>query len=153
MLEVSVMTELELPSLLDIYSDPYIQRISHDHRPAIIVSSPNATYLAAKIDGVIVGAFLAIRENTTDINFHALLTKQAIHKSRELGKLCIDWAFAHNEVLRITGVIMQGLESAKNYALKLGFKLEGVKRDAFLKDGIPKNLYILGITRKEWSES
>jgi hypothetical protein len=149
MLEVSVMKKDELKELINIYSDPYIKQISHDHREANIVVHPNVTYLAAKINNEIVGAFLTIKINPTDIELHSLLTKKAIKHSRELGNLCIDWAFSFKEVQRVTANIFQGLEKAKNYCLKLGFIYEGTKRHAFLKDGKMVDMYILGITRKE----
>ncbi|MCK5023229.1 MAG: GNAT family N-acetyltransferase [Candidatus Aenigmarchaeota archaeon] len=139
----------ELKELINIYSDPYIKQISHDHREANIIVHPNVTYLAAKINNKIVGAFLAIKTNPTEIELHSLLTKKAIKHSRELGSLCIDWAFSFTEVQRVTANIIQGLEKAKNYCLKLGFVHEGTKRDALLKNGKLKDVYILGITRKQ----
>lgn len=151
MLEVAEMKEDELQELFDIYADPYIRRIEHDHRTASIVIHPQATYLAAKINNKIVGAFLAIRQNPTDINLHALLKKEAIGKSRELGKLCIDWAFSNEGITRVTAYVLEGLEQAKNYCLKLGFVYEGKKRNAVLKNGKTLDLYILGITREDWS--
>ncbi len=151
MLEVSVMKNDELKELINIYSDPYIKQISHDHREANIIVHPNVTYLAAKVNNEIVGAFLAIKLNPTDIELHSLLTKKAIKHSRELGKLCIDWAFSFKDVQRVTANVMQGLEKAKNYCLKLGFIYEGTKRNACLKDGKLIDLHILGITRQDRS--
>jgi hypothetical protein len=153
MLEVSIMKESELHELLDIYSDPYISKIGHDHRPASIVVHPRVVYLSAKINDKIVGAFLAIRQTATDMHLHSLLKKEALPKSRELGKMCIDWAFSSNkEIQRVTANIIEGLEQAKNYCLKLGFVYEGRLRKAIAKDGKKLDIHILGITREEWSE-
>jgi hypothetical protein len=149
MLKVEVMKESELPELFKIYSDPYIKKISHDHMEAGIISHPNAIYLSAKINDEIVGAFLAIRTSFIELELHSLLTKKALHKSRELGQLFLDWAFSNNDTYRVTVPIMQGLEKAKNYCIKSGMKLEGVKRDAIMKNKKLRDLYILGMTKKE----
>lgn len=149
MLTVEVMKVSELPELLKIYSDPYIKKISHDHNEAGIISHPNATYLSAKIDGIIVGAFLAVRVSFVELEVHSLLTKKALHKSRELGQLFINWSFSDKNILRLTSKVMQGLEMVKNYCIKQGFKLEGIKRNGCLKNGKPTDIYMLGLTREE----
>jgi RimJ/RimL family protein N-acetyltransferase len=52
--------------------------------------------------------------------------------------------------LRVTVYIIEGLEAAKNFALKLGFKNEGCRRCACVQGGIVKDVYVLGMTRQEW---
>ena len=67
-----------------------------------------------------------------------------------MGKAFLDWAFTANPIARVTAYIIQGLETAKNYGLKLGMKYEGCRRNACLQNGVLKDVYILGITREEW---
>lgn len=136
--------------LLDLYSDPYITRVGHDHRPAAPISHPLVTYLSASVNGEFVGAFMAIQQTAVEIDLHALLKKSAVLHSRKIGKEVIRWAFESRPILRITAYVIEGLESAKNYCLKLGMTMEGFRRDACVQHGKIKGVYILGMTRAEW---
>jgi hypothetical protein len=135
--------------LMEVYSDPYISRIGHDHRPAAPIQHPNATYLSAWVDGKFSGAFIAIKASPVELELHALLKKSAIKQSRHLGLSFLAWAFAQ-PILRVTAYIIQGLETAKNYCIKLGFKIEGCRRCACLQNGVVKGVYVLGMTRQDW---
>jgi hypothetical protein len=136
--------------LLEVYADPYINKVGHDHRRATPIINPQVTYLSAWIDNNFAGAFMAIRFSTLEFELHSLLKKSSLPYSRELGYKFLDWAFSHDSVQRVTAYIIAGLESAKNYCLKLGFKNEGCRKDACMQGGILKDVYILGMTRKDW---
>ena len=136
--------------LSDLYDDSYIQRISYDDRPASPISHPLASYVSAFINNVFAGAFLLIRSSRHEVEIHALLLKSAVAYSRELGKMIIERVFKYKDVMRITALVLEGLESVKNYCLKLGFELEGIKRSVCLKGGRPTDLYILGLLRQDW---
>jgi len=151
---MSVVTEgITKGHLLEVYSDPYITaKIGHDHRPAAPIDHPSVTYLTATVGGRFAGAFMAIRFSSTEIELHSLLHKSAIKHSRDLGCAFLAWAFAR-PILRVTAYIIEGLESARNYCIKLGFKEEGRRRAACVQGGIAKDIYILGMTRTDWSKS
>jgi hypothetical protein len=136
--------------LLEVYSDPYITKIGHDHRPAAYIKHPLVSYLSAWINGIFAGAFIAIRFSPIEIELHALLKKSSLKHSRSLGMACLEWAFS-KPIQRVTAYIIEGLESAKNYCLKLGFKEEGRRRSACMQGGIVKDIYVLGMTRQDWS--
>ena len=53
--------------------------------------------------------------------------------------------------MRLTGYIREGIQTAVNHCLKMGFKYEGFRRDALLVNGELKGIHILGLTRREWS--
>jgi len=135
--------------LLEVYQDPYIARVGHDHRPAAPIDHPNATYLSAWVGDSFAGAFLVIKQSAVELELHALLKKSALKQSRDLGMSCLAWAFAQ-PILRVTAYIIEGLEAVKNYCLKLGFKLEGCRRNACVQNGVIKDVYVLGMTRQEW---
>lgn len=135
--------------LMEVYSDPYTTRVGHDHRPAAPIQHPNATYLSAWVGGSFAGAFIAIKQSAVELELHALLKKSALKQSRHLGVACLAWAFAQ-PILRVTAYIIEGLESAKNYCIKLGFKEEGRRRCACVQGGIVKDVYVLGMTRQDW---
>lgn len=136
--------------LAEVYADPYIARIRHDSSKPGPVLHPLATYYSATVNGAFAGVFLVIRYSLREIEIHALLLKKAVKWSRELGELVIDEAFSHPEVLRITAHILADLVSAKNYCLKLGFKMEGVRRAACVKNGKITDVHMLGLLRNEW---
>jgi hypothetical protein len=150
MLLATVTEGITTEHLAQVYSDPYIDRVGHDHRAAAPVFHVNATYLSAWSGGVFCGAFLAIRQSPVELELHSLLKRSAVMQSRELGKAFLSWAF-DMPILRVTAYIIQGLESAKNYCLKLGFKHEGTRRSACMQGGRVKDIYCLGMTRDDWS--
>jgi RimJ/RimL family protein N-acetyltransferase len=136
--------------LSDVYSDPYITKVGHDHRASTPINHPNVTYLSAWVGDTFAGAFMAIKFSALEIEWHSFLKKTSIPYSRALGKSFLDWAFTASPIARVTAYIIQGLETAKNYGLKLGMKYEGCRRNACLQNGVLKDVYILGITREEW---
>jgi hypothetical protein len=150
-LHMSVVTEgITKGHLLEVYSDPYITKIEHDHRPAAHIDHPAVTYLSAWIGSTFAGAFMAVRFSPIEIELHALLKRSAIKHSRALGNACLQWAFSQ-PIQRVTAYIIEGLEAAKNYCIKLGFKEEGRRRSACVQGGIVKDVYVLGMTRLDWS--
>ena len=147
---VSVTESITDEHLLEVYADPYINKIGHDHRPAAPIIHPNVTYLSAWIGKTFAGAFMVIKQSAVELELHSLLKKSSIKESRKLASKCLAWAFAH-PILRVTVYIIEGLEAAKNFALKLGFKNEGCRRCACVQGGIVKDVYVLGLTRQDWS--
>lgn len=150
MVELLITEGITEEHLQEIYSDPYILNVGHDQRPAAYIDHPNLKYLSAWISGKFAGAFMAIKFNALEYELHSLLKKTSIKYSRYLGKLFIDWAFSHDSVTRVTAYVIEGLGTAKNYCLKLGFIYEGAKRDACIKEGKIRKIHMLGITRAEW---
>lgn len=153
MTDIALTEGISERNLQAVYADPYIARIGHDHRPAAPVRHPLVTYLTATVNGAFAGAFMAVQANANELELHALLKKSFLRHSRALGAACLRWAFESRPVLRVTAYIIEGMESVRNYCLKLGMTLEGFKRDACLKHGTPKGIYILGMTRRDWSKA
>lgn len=142
-----------LDTLTGLFKDPYIAKIGHDHRALAPIQHPHVKYLSAKLDGQQVGAFMIVESGFVEIDIHAMLSKQAIEYSRDFGRLCLIWAFAQKHINRVTAYIIEGLGSAKNYCLKLGFKNEGMRREACLKNGRLVGVHVLGMTRRDWEQA
>lgn len=153
------MPLLELQPLADqgalasLFLDPYIARVGHDDRPAAPIAHPHVHYLGARVDGDLVGAFMIIESGFIEVDVHALLTRRALPHSRELGRLCLAQAFANLQIERVTAYVIEGLTTARNYCLKLGFQPEGFRRSACRQQGHLLGVHILGITRSEWEKS
>jgi hypothetical protein len=143
------MYELEM-----LYSDPYIAKVGHDHRPAGFIDHPRAQYYSAYVDGEFAGAFLAIRVSAIELDVHSLLKREFVRQSRELGKMFFRECFSDREIQRITAKVIDGFQCALNYCLKLGFTYEGAMRGAIYQSGVPKSVHILGMLRgeKEWAQ-
>jgi Acetyltransferases, including N-acetylases of ribosomal proteins len=151
LLELQPLTDIG--TLDEIYRDPYIARVGHDHRPAAPVIHPAAHYLGAYADGQLVGSFLVIESGFIETDVHALLTRRALPHSRELGRMCLHYIFFNPSIERITAYVIDGLTAARNYCLKLGFKSEGFRRAACVQNGVLLGIHTMGMTRNDWKES
>lgn len=150
MAELSITEGIAPEHLAEVYSDAYIARVGHDQRPFGPVIHQLATYVSAWIDGAFAGAFLAIRATSVEIDMHALLFRRSVKHSRELGRMFLAWCF-ERPIFRVTAQIIEGLELAVNYGLKIGFKREGFKPAMCTQNGALRGAHILGITRADWS--
>lgn len=152
MANIKITEGISEEHLADIYSDPYILRaINNDYSPSGPVIHPLIRYFSTWIDGSFSGAFVVVEFSWVEWDLHSLLKKSAIKHSRALGRAFINHVFSINtELLRLTAYVIEGLESARNYCLRLGFKYEGTRRSAFLVNGEPKDCYILGLLKSEW---
>ena len=135
-----------------LYADPYISRVGHDHRPAAYIDHPEVHYTGAHVDGVLVGAFVVVESGWIEHDVHAILTRRALRWSRDLGAMMLAQMFDNPMLQRITAQVIEGLESARNYCLRLGFRLEGFRRDAVMVGGRLRGVYMLGLTRRDWTE-
>ena len=151
LLQINLLTDANL--LGELYADPYVARIGHDHRAATPIIHPNARYMGAYVDEQFVGAFLIIESGYIEQDVHALLTRRALAFSRRLGRMCLDYVFSDAGIQRVTAYVIEGLTSAKNYCLKLGFKDEGFRRNVCMKAGKLLGVHVLGMTRKDWEFS
>ena len=140
-------------NLQDIYSDNYISKASHDDRPFEPVHHDLVKYISAFIDGKFMGAFMIVLFSKTEIEVHSLLKKTSIKYSRELGKESISLVFSTYDNLRLTAQIIDGMYKPMSFIKKLGFELEGIRKDACMKDNKITNIHMFGLTRKKWSET
>lgn len=83
-----------------------------------------------------------------ELEAHMLLLPKAIKYSRELTTLMAKILF--KKVDRISTVIIDGMNTAKNHVEKVGFMLEGIKRECFMVGGIKKDAYIYGLLKSEF---
>lgn len=149
---VSLEEGISVKNLMSLYADPFIHRIGDDGMKVEPIDHPLVTYLSAFRGNEFVGAYIVVRFSDFEYEAHSLLTKKAVPVSRALGCLLIEWVFSHDNVMRLTGYVREGIQTAVNHCLKMGFKYEGFRRDALLVNGEPKGIHVLGLTRREWCE-
>lgn len=149
---LAVQPLLDQGALAPLFLDPYIARVGHDDRPAAPIAHPHVRYLGAYVNDELVGAFMVVESGYIEIDVHALLTRSALPHSRDLGRMCLAHVFADPAIERITAYVIEGLTAARNYCLKLGFKVEGLRRSACRQRGHLLGVHILGMTRNDWKE-
>lgn len=137
-----------------VMRDPYVaRRVAHDHREPGYIFHPHVRYLAAEVDGKLAGVFTLIDFSELEVEIHAALLPWSIRQSRQLGAACLEHVFSDAAVQRATAYIIEGLESARNYCLRLGFTQEGMRRNACMKNGRLFGVHVLGITRADWEKT
>lgn len=151
MLAVSLSEGITEENLQRVYSDPFIARAGHDHRPFAPIHHPQAQYLSAFVGGKFAGAFLVIRTTALNLDLHVLLFRDSVKHSRALGRACLRWAFSQEDVQRVTAPVVADLQSVVNYCLKLGFSKEGFCHCSVVRGGHLQGIHIMGMTRKDWS--
>ena len=143
----------DLDALAALYADPYIARVGHDHRAAAPIVHPDVHYIGAHVNGALVGAFIVIESGWIEHDVHALLSRRALPWSRQLGAMMLARMFENSALQRITAQVIEGLEAARNYCMRLGFCLEGFKRNALMVGGKLRGVYMLGLTRENWQRA
>ena len=137
-------------NLHELYSHPSIQKISHDHRGANPIIHPMVSYYSAFKGAEFMGAYMVIRLSPIDYEAHMLLLPKATKLQREFGYMFLESMFEQTD--SVPTIIIDGMETAKNHVTKMGFKLEGIKREAFQQNGIKKDAYMYGLLKSEFKE-
>lgn len=147
---VSLQEGISAKNLSTLYADSFVERICDDGMTFTPIVHPLVTYLSAFNGREFLGAYIVVKFSDYEYEAHSLLMKKATRYSRSLGELLVEWVFSHDKVMRITGYVREGIQTAVNHCLKMGFQLEGFRRDALLVNGEAKGIHVLGLTRKEW---
>lgn len=147
---IEIREGLDLESLAFIYMQPEIKKTGYDGNPAYPVFGENCTYLGCFVNEDLLGAYLMVRCSDYEFDVHSLILDRGLYFSRHFCELMLEWTFRHTQILRLSGYVVEDLLTMRNHAMKMGFELEGFRRDALMIDGKPKGLHVLGITRKDW---
>jgi hypothetical protein len=134
-----------------ILSDPWIKpKITRDGREPSFIDHPLVRYFGAYVGEQLVGVFVHIQFTAIEVEVHVALLKEALPHSRKLAALFIDQVFTDPNVTRATAHAIGSLTSAVNFGKKLGFRLEGVRRDACVQNNRLLPVITLGMLRSEW---
>lgn len=150
---LTLSTKITEHQLKELYSDPYIINASkEDNEDFEPIIHPLVTYYGTFVNNVFKGAFLHIKYDTHEIEIHSLLKKDILKYSRDFGTLMLKEIFRDKKIQRATSFLANDMNTVKNYLVKMGFKLEGLKRKAIFKNNEFKDVCMYGITRDEWSK-
>lgn len=127
------------------YADNFIYNgVKRDGVQTGFRSHPAIHYLLCSIDGKKAGFFIAVESSEIDWEMHACLTKWATPHSRKLAQMAIDWVWAHGPI-RITVPVVS--RSTVNFCKRLGFEIEGVRRNGAMIDGTLHDVTFLGLLK------
>ncbi|AOJ10337.1 DUF2824 family protein [Burkholderia mayonis] len=137
-----------------VYAIPSIRdRIQHDHWKPTYIANPAVGYLGAWHEGEFCGFFMVREKSRLDIEIHACLLPRATLYSRVLGVEVLEKVFNASSARRVSAPIISDLVSAQNYVRKLGFRQEGVLREACMRNGRALDVILFGMTRTDYAES
>ena len=101
-------------------------------------------YLLCHVGERVAGFFAVARLNALDWEAHVCLLKWSIPHARQFGRMAIDWLWRAGAV-RITVPTVK--RSTVNYCRRLGFEVEGVRRQAVSIDGARHDVTFLGLLK------
>lgn len=150
MMNIEIKINPSIHLLRELYDDEYIRRAAHDDRKfEPIINNQFVEYYSVYINDIFIGAFVVIKQSSVEFEIHSLLYKWAVQYSRDAGRAIIEKLFNENESLhRLTTYIIQGLESTVNYCKKLGFEIEGIRKQSCKVNGELRNIYMMGYIKK-----
>lgn len=132
-----------------VYNDTYIQNaIKQDNKQITQIIHPLVTYISCYNNNEFLGCFIKISQSDIETEGHSLLLKQGIKYSRKLLSLFIEFCFYEN-IERMTTFIPNDLQTVINFCLKANWKIEGIKRNAIMKNNKPLDVTMMGILRKD----
>jgi len=114
----------------------------------------NDCYLSV-VDGDLLGVYQLVPHSLSVIDLHPIMLPVHRSKSSKTIKAVFEWIL-NNCSEKINKVIAQFPSSRKHielFAIKNGFKKEGVNRGSFLKGGEYLDQTMIGITRQEMKEA
>ena len=100
-------------------------------------------------DKELVGAYRVHQVNSITYQIHAFLLPEQRDKSKESGKVILEWCIENLEFNKLIAEIPKKYENVYRFTKGMGFKDEGINRESFLKDGKIWDTYRLGQTKKE----
>ena len=125
------------------------EKLAHDDwTPGYV---PDTAYIGVvDADGMLHGFFHAVGRGPRDVELHVCLLPTARGSMHDLGDEALALIFERTPCARITAPFLADIVSAQNYARKHGFVLEGVSRDACMRNGSPVDVVQYGLTRRDW---
>ena len=105
----------------------------------------DSIYLVAEHEGHIVGSFSFRAVGSIELECHVSFKKCAWGATLEAGMMAIDYILANTSARKLSAKIPEDNDRAVFYALRLGFKIEGISRASFLRNGMLINQVYLGL--------
>ena len=132
----------------EIIDDEMLSRISQDGDQKELPRK--YTYIGCNLDGKLIGFFALREESKSTIDLHINIKKIYRGYARIFSRLLLDNLFRSSNVNRVETEIPDLYKDVLKFAHSMGFKKEGVKREAFLKNNNWHDKIIVGLTRSDY---
>ena len=131
-----------------IYNDSYLkQHLEQDGTVLEYFENEAVKHIGVYVGEELAGVFSVI-EMPVDCEVHMALKKEYAIYSRSFAMMVMDLLF-ESGFNRISTSVNDYARPVVNMLLKLGFKYEGKKRQAFIKNGILYDVHMLGMLKEE----
>jgi len=121
--------------------------LTDDLTPDDFVLSDNFIYLISDSED---GTALFIPKNGIEVEFHIAVLPEAKGRAFYYAKRAISWVFNAN-FMKVTAMVPFTNRQAYRFAIKLGFKEEGINTMSFLKNGKLHDQWFMGLTKEDWA--
>lgn len=109
-----------------------------------------SVWLLVKFNKIIIGVILVHNDSLCSVNIHpSLLAKYKKHGRDMMKSFFKLFLTLPDSLCKVNCSIPNHLKIVQNFAIKVGFKQEGVNRASFLKNGIVQDQIRYGLTREE----
>jgi hypothetical protein len=149
LIKLTVSVNASDDELQQVYQNDYVLSAFGELHTREPIKSDFVKYHSCYVNGNFVGCFLEIIRSPIESEMHSLLFKSAAIHCRKLALIFIHQLFESKPIARICTHVMHIHRSVINFCLKIGFKIEGFKQNADLKDGVLQNIVMFRILRGE----
>lgn len=91
-----------------------------------------------------------IPRSSIEMEVHFAVSPEAKGQSFYYAKKGLNWIFESTGAEKISACIPFFNKQAYQFALKLGFQLEGINKMSFLKGGQLQDQWYIGLTKEDW---
>ena len=142
----------DLSAINGIILNPFVQDdISDDYSKGVFLESipSHVKFMGVYLNDILSGLYMLAPQNSVTVEVHTCLlpTLRGCNAIKS-GKLIIQYMFSQYQ--KIISWIPVDNKKAELYSKLLGFKIEGISRESYLKNGKLQDMKLVGITIGEY---
>ena len=149
-MELKELSDLNL--INEIILDPFVQDdIADDSSIGVSISEipSHVRFMGVYDNDMLCGLYMLVPQNCVTVEVHTcLLPLLRGKKAIQAGRLIIEYMF--DQYKKIISWIPVDNKKAELYSKLLGFKIEGISRESYLKNGKLQDMKLVGITIGEY---
>ena len=108
-------------------------------------------YLLVEEEGEPIGLYIVHRDSMVSHKVHAnILTEYRPKYSNKSAQDLIEWVFSNTDIVKLNAEIPYKYQNVISFTEKAGFTIEGIRRHAYLKDGVVYDVALLGLMKGDW---
>ena len=139
--------ELSKSDAYKVLSDPDIFKTVAEDGMTDIPMPDSPLYLCGYVPDLM-GCFILHRQNSVTVECHVqVLPDFRQEHAEEFGKKVIEWTWKNTDAVKIVAQIPLLYPNVKDFALRMGFEIEGSNTRSFRKNGMLYNQWYLGLSK------